>query len=65
MIKPYKPRLRKFENASGQRHVSDKDRFLYRKKNHTSDFRFNIIGSGTMGQEHMFVTVLLEFSPTP
>tara|TARA_S200000501_G_scaffold74502_1_gene66311 strand:+ start:3154 stop:4383 length:1230 start_codon:yes stop_codon:yes gene_type:complete len=59
MTKPYKPRLRKFEDASGQRHVSDKDRFLYRKKNHIPDFRFNIIGSGTMGQEHMFVTVLL------
>ena len=59
MTKPYKPRLRNFENASSQRHIEDRDRFLYRKKNHQPEFRLNIIGTGTMGQEHMLVATLL------
>ena len=46
-----KMRLRGFENASGQRHVSEDDRYLYRREE--PRFRLVIIGTGTMGQEHM------------
>ena len=52
-----KMRLRGFENASGQRHVSEDDRYLYRRKE--PRFRLVIIGTGTMGQEHMRVAALL------
>ena len=59
MSKSFKPRLRSFENASNQRHIQDKDRFLYKKKNEDPEYRLTIIGVGTMGQEHMFVSTLL------
>lgn len=52
-----KMRLRGFENASGQRHVSEDDRYLYRREE--PRFRLVIIGTGTMGQEHMRVAALL------
>ena len=59
MSKSYKPRLRSFEEASNQRHIIDEDRFLYKKEGHKPKYRINIIGTGTMGQEHMYVTALL------
>ena len=59
MSKSFKPRLRSFENASNQRHIQDKDRFLYKKRNEEPEFRLTIIGVGTMGQEHMLVSTLL------
>ena len=59
MSKSYKPRLRNFEEASNQRHILDEDRFLYIKDGHEPKYRINIIGTGTMGQEHMYVTALL------
>ncbi len=59
MSKLYKPRLRSFEKASNQRHITDKDRFLYKKQHHESKYRINIIGAGTMGMEHMYVVTLL------
>ena len=46
MSKLYKPRLRSFEKASNQRHITDKDRFLYKKQDHESKYRINIIGDG-------------------
>lgn len=52
-----KMRLRGFENASGQRHVSEDDRYLYRREE--PRFCLVIIGTGTMGQEHMRVAALL------
>ena len=52
-----KMRLRGFENASGQRHVSEDDRYIYRREE--PRFRLVIIGTGTMGQEHMRVAALL------
>ena len=58
MSKLYKPRLRSFEKASNQRHITDKDRFLYKKQDHESKYRINIIGAGTMGMEHMYVATL-------
>ena len=59
MSKLYKPRLRSFEKASNQRHITDKDRFLYKKQDHESKYRINIIGAGTIGMEHMYVVTLL------
>ena len=52
-----KMRLRGFENAPGQRHVSDEDRYLYRREE--PKHRLVVIGTGTMGQEHMRVVALL------
>lgn len=52
-----KMRLRGFENAPSQRHVRDADRYLYRQP--PPDFRLVVIGTGTMGQEHMRVAALL------
>ena len=59
MSKSYKPRLRNFEEATNQRHITDEDRFLYKKEGHNPRYKINIIGTGTMGQEHMYVTTLL------
>ncbi len=52
-----KPRLRHFENAPGQQHIAPKDHYLYKpsKPSH----RVVIIGTGTIGQEHMRVSALL------
>ena len=52
-----KMRLRSFEKAPGQRHVSEVDRYLYRREE--PKFRLVVIGTGTMGQEHMRVAALL------
>ncbi len=56
MTKPDKPRLRFFEEASGQRHIVGDDRFLYARREPA--FRLNVIGTGTIGQEHMRVASL-------
>lgn len=52
-----KPRLRFFENAPGQQHIAVGDRYLY--KSDKPSHRLAIIGTGTIGQEHMQVTALL------
>ena len=52
-----KMRLRGFENAPGQRHISADDRYLYHRE--APRFRLVVIGTGTMGQEHMRVAALL------
>jgi predicted dehydrogenase len=52
-----KMRLRGFESAPGQRHVTEADRYLYRQE--PPKYRLAIIGTGTMGQEHMRVAALL------
>ncbi|MEN7341310.1 MAG: Gfo/Idh/MocA family oxidoreductase [Pseudomonadota bacterium] len=57
MTERNKPRLRFFESASGQRHVTDADRYLYRHG--APRFKANVIGTGTIGQEHMRVATLL------
>lgn len=57
MTKPDKPRLRFFEEAAGQRHIADDDRFLYAREE--PEFRVNVIGTGTIGQEHMRVATLI------
>lgn len=52
-----KPRLRHFEEASGQRHIVGEDRYLYRREK--PRYRINVIGTGTIGQEHMRVANML------
>lgn len=57
MTQANKPRLRFFENAANQQHIAGDDRYLYRQE--PPQFRLAIIGTGTMGQEHMRVATLL------
>ena len=52
-----KPRLRYFEHAPGQRHITATDRYLYAPGK--PRYRLNVIGAGTIGQEHMRVATLL------
>ena len=52
-----KPRLRYFEEASSQRHIAGQDRYLYGSGE--PRFRLAIIGTGTIGQEHMRVATMI------
>ncbi len=52
-----KPRLRYFEEASGQRHITPDDRYLYSRD--AATHRAVVIGTGTIGQEHMRVASML------
>lgn len=54
---PKMPRLRYFAEAPGQQHIEPVDRFVYAD----SDVRhtINVIGTGTIGQEHMRVAALV------
>ncbi|MEO0997308.1 MAG: Gfo/Idh/MocA family oxidoreductase [Pseudomonadota bacterium] len=56
MEQPEKPRLRYFANSPGQRHIAAADHYLYRAPE--PRYRFNVIGTGTIGQEHMRVAAL-------
>ena len=51
------PRLRFFEQAPNQRHIVERDRYLYAQE--TPRYRAAIIGTGTIGQEHMRVANML------
>ena len=57
MTDSQKPRLRYFEEAPGQRHIVGDDRYLYAPE--APRYRLNVIGAGTIGQEHMRVATLL------
>ncbi|MEM9171406.1 MAG: Gfo/Idh/MocA family oxidoreductase [Pseudomonadota bacterium] len=57
MTEEYKPRLRFFEQSPGQQHIQAADQYLY--ANEPPRWRIGIIGTGTIGQEHMRVTRLL------
>lgn len=57
MSTPPKPRLRFFESAANQRHITGQDRYLYHQE--SPQCRLAVIGTGTMGQEHMRVATLL------
>lgn len=57
MTNSSKPRLRFFEHAASQRHILADDRYLYRKD--SPQHKLVIIGTGTIGQEHMRVATLL------
>lgn len=52
-----KQRLRFFEKSLGQRHITGTDKYLYKAPEST--YRLVIIGTGTIGQEHMYVATLL------
>lgn len=57
MNKSSQPRLRFFAQASSQRHIPTQDQYLYRAPE--AKFNIAIIGTGTIGQEHMRVATLL------
>lgn len=57
MTRSSKPRLRFFESAANQQHIQAGDKYLYRQE--APEFRLAIIGTGTIGQEHMRVATLL------
>ena len=50
-------RLRFFEKSLSQQHITDADKYLYKMPRPTH--KLAIIGTGTIGQEHMYVTTLL------
>ena len=52
-----KQRLRFFEKSVGQQHITDADKYLY--KSPAPTHALAIIGTGTIGQEHMYVATLL------
>jgi myo-inositol 2-dehydrogenase/D-chiro-inositol 1-dehydrogenase len=52
-----KTRLRFFESAAGQQHIADADKYLYRQP--VPSHKIVVIGTGTIGQEHMRVAALL------
>lgn len=52
-----KPRLRYFEEASSQRHIAGQDRYLYGSGD--VRYRIAILGTGTIGQEHMRVASMI------
>ena len=52
-----KTRLRAFESSPGQRHVTKSDRYLYSQQ--PPKFNLVVIGTGTIGQEHMRVAAML------
>lgn len=52
-----KPRLRFFEDSPGQQHVTEGDKYLYKVP--TPSHNIAVIGTGTIGQEHMRVAALL------
>ena len=52
-----KPRLRFFENSPSQQHITDGDKYLY--KSLAPSHKIAVIGTGTIGQEHMRVATLL------
>ena len=52
-----KQRLRFFEKSLGQQHITDADKYLY--KSPAPTYALAIIGTGTIGQEHMYVATLL------
>ncbi|MBT3529741.1 MAG: Gfo/Idh/MocA family oxidoreductase [Gammaproteobacteria bacterium] len=57
MSESNKPRLRAFETAPHQKHIADEDRYLY--KSGQASHKLVVIGTGTIGQEHMRVAALL------
>lgn len=57
MSKSSQPRLRFFAQASSQRHIPVQDQYLYRTPD--AKFKIAIIGTGTIGQEHMRVATIM------
>ncbi len=57
MTNEYKPRLRFFENSPSQGHIQGDDRYIYAHA--APAHSIGIIGTGTIGQEHMRVAYML------
>lgn len=57
MTDPKKPRLRFFESAANQQHIPESDKYLY--KTDAPAHKLVVIGTGTIGQEHMRVAATL------
>ncbi|MEO1247840.1 MAG: Gfo/Idh/MocA family oxidoreductase [Pseudomonadota bacterium] len=57
MTQDSKPRLRYFANSPNQRHIGEDDKYLYAAME--PRHKLGIIGTGTIGQEHMRVATLL------
>ncbi|MDJ0941568.1 MAG: Gfo/Idh/MocA family oxidoreductase [Woeseiaceae bacterium] len=57
MTPPDKPRLRFFESAPAQRHITGADHYIYAQAE--PRHRVNVIGTGTIGHEHMRVATML------
>ena len=52
-----RPRMRYFADAPGQQHVQPDDQYLYARREPTH--RVAVIGTGTIGMEHMRVATTL------
>ena len=57
MTKQNRPRMRHFARAGSQQHITSGDHYLY--KTPEPFHRLAIVGTGTIGQEHMRVANLL------
>ncbi len=57
MTNSKKPRLRSFETAANQQHIPESDKYLYRID--APVHKLVVIGTGTIGQEHMRVAASL------
>lgn len=57
MTKSFKPRLRYFEDAANQRHITKEDHYIY--DHGAPGHSMCVIGAGTIGQEHMSVAAML------
>ena len=57
MTRTNKPRLRFFESSPAQRHIKDDDKYIY--AHDEPRYRLNVIGTGTIGHEHMRVATML------
>ncbi len=57
MTDKQKPRLRFFEESPGQQHIQPGDQYLYKQE--SPAHRVNVIGTGTIGIEHMRVASML------
>ena len=57
MSNEYKPRLRFFENSPAQGHIQAEDHYIYAHEEPAHSL--GVIGTGTIGQEHMRVATLL------
>lgn len=56
MSQGVRPRMRHFEHSPSQRHITARDHYIY--ANPTPEYSINVIGTGTIGQEHMRVAAL-------
>lgn len=57
MTESKKARLRAFESTANQQHIPDADKYLYKRE--APSHNLLVIGTGTIGQEHMRVAMTL------